>query len=180
MSLFEFDEYPVGSWYSAGRAIFSERPTLKRRRKLNYLAMHDSLKVCQKFQHEFRFCSKLIKSEERQKSRQANLGKTGAAMQARKRKCINYTYVDLRTFQKNSFRVSRAWSYLYQRRGLIWLFIDSVDSLSFWVAYCTFDLSRLVVEVGKSPNQEIGFGKRGCLEVLNDTKLVLHEHESPP
>ena len=54
------------------------------------------------------FCSKLIKLKERRKSRQANLGKTGAAMQARKRKCINYTYVDLRTFQKNSFRVSRA------------------------------------------------------------------------
>ena len=46
------------------------------------------------------FCSKLIKLKERRKSRQANLGKTGAAMQARKRKCINYTYVDLRTFQK--------------------------------------------------------------------------------
>ena len=57
------------------------------------------------------FCSKLIKLKERRKSRQANLGKTGAAMQARKRKCINYTYVDLRTFQKNSFRVSRAGSY---------------------------------------------------------------------
>ena len=61
------------------------------------------------------FCSKLIKLKERRKSRQANLGKTGAAMQARKRKCINYTYVDLRTFQKKSFRISRAGRYLYYR-----------------------------------------------------------------
>ena len=29
----------------------------------------------------------------------------------------------------------------------------------------------------KSPNQEIDLGNRGHLKVLNDTKLVLNEHE---
>ena len=29
----------------------------------------------------------------------------------------------------------------------------------------------------KSPNQETGLGNRGRLKVLNDTKLVLNEHE---
>ena len=32
----------------------------------------------------------------------------------------------------------------------------------------------------KSPNQETGFGNRGHLMVLKDTKLVLTEHESSP
>ena len=30
---------------------------------------------------------------------------------------------------------------------------------------------------GKSPGQEVGFGNRGRLKVLNDTKLVLNEQE---
>ena len=29
----------------------------------------------------------------------------------------------------------------------------------------------------KSPNQETGLGNRGHLKVMNDTKLVLNEHE---
>ena len=29
----------------------------------------------------------------------------------------------------------------------------------------------------KSPNQETGLGNRGCLKDLNDTKLVLNEHD---
>ena len=32
----------------------------------------------------------------------------------------------------------------------------------------------------KSPNQETGLGNRGHLKVLNDIKLILNEHESPP
>ena len=32
----------------------------------------------------------------------------------------------------------------------------------------------------KSPNQETGLGNRRRLKVLNDTKLVLNEHELPP
>ena len=29
----------------------------------------------------------------------------------------------------------------------------------------------------KSPNQETGLGRRGRLKVLNDTKLVINEHD---
>ena len=29
-------------------------------------------------------------------------------------------------------------------------------------------------------DKTIGLGNRGCLKVLNDTKLVLNEHEWPP
>ena len=38
--------------------------------------------------------------------------------------------------------------------------------------------SRLAVKSNKkSPNQVTGLGNRGCLKVLNDTKLVLNEHD---
>ena len=41
------------------------------------------------------------------------------------------------------------------------------------LSYCT--------RIGKnSPNQETGLRIRGRLNVLNDTKLVLNEHELPP
>ena len=37
--------------------------------------------------------------------------------------------------------------------------------------------SRFAIRNGKkSPNQETGFGNRGHLKVMNDTKLVLNEH----
>ena len=32
----------------------------------------------------------------------------------------------------------------------------------------------------KSPSQETGLENRGPLEFLNDTKLLLNEHELPP
>ena len=41
--------------------------------------------------------------------------------------------------------------------------------------------SSLAVRSGKkSPNQETGFGNRRRLKDLNDTKLVLNEHETSP
>ena len=40
------------------------------------------------------------------------------------------------------------------------------------------EMSRFAVRNGKkSQNQQTGLGIRGPLEALNDTKLVLNEHE---
>ena len=56
---------------------------------------------------------------------------------------------------------------------------------SFWGSFLTLSpcLMRIQLEPvclrngKKSPNQETGLGNRGHMKVLNDTKLVLNEHE---
>ena len=58
-----------------------------------------------------------------------------------------------------------------------------IPQTSFLVWTFTISYSKTALEPvcckkqQKSPNQETSFGNRGRLKVLNDTKLVLNEHE---
>ena len=51
-----------------------------------------------------------------------------------------------------------------------WIYEDTAE---FDITYYNF----AVRSSKKSPNQETGLGNMGRLTVLNDTKLVLNEHE---
>ena len=62
------------------------------------------------------------------------------------------------------------------------LFYDSdVKKINLHIYFlCSSNIFFLITVVRngkKSPNQETDFGSRGRLKVLNDTKLVLNEHE---
>jgi hypothetical protein len=87
----------------------------------------------------------------------------------------------------------------HRQKGTVYIYMDSkllaslyVHSFPSWLvwtrfqlccAYCSAQTAHKIEpccckkQQKKSPNQETGLGSRGRLNVLNDTKLVLNEHE---
>ena len=62
-----------------------------------------------------------------------------------------------------------------------WLTTNYLHNFELKIDICTFFPLESVCckKQQKSPNQETGLGNRGHLKVMNDTKLVLNEHEWP-
>ena len=89
-------------------------------------------------------------------------------------------------------RLGCAYIFLYSFISLMGnhfkLFLNQTTTLPDWNFCRIFAMVvlKILLELScckkrqKSPNQETGLGNRGHLKVLNDTKLVLNEHELPP